>query len=381
MYIFCRSMQFQPSSALTHGKDLEEIANIAQAQGKSVMSLIVDGGPDWSLKSLTTFLAMGRLWRKQSLDALLVMTYAPGQSKFNPIERQWAPRSRDLSGLVLPACLPGEDKPPPQQSGLSEEQRMQKQKAVHKAAISRLCSIWNGRTYDGHPVAALAVEHPNDDGLDSGLDKEHQKIDEVAEAGVKRIRDDESLRPVLEEVRFLTRHANRSHHVLSFLKCCEKTCQHCCERPVQAVAAVCELRMFHGRTPSPGKLNSALKHYRSYLECLMQPERNPAADEGLPSAGAKEIERCPDGCRYVFRSKADRAKHELLMHPNQRLARMQQARQEKKAKAADDQGVDTFICHSVVNGKECGLVFSSRHYLQKHQKQAGHKVSRGRRRV
>ena len=126
---------------------------------------------------------MGRLWRKQSLDALLVMTYAPGQSKFNPIERQWAPRSRDLSGLVLPACLPGEDKPPPQQSGLSEEQRMQKQKAVHKAAISRLCSIWNGRTYDGHPVAALAVEHPNDDGLDSGLDKEHQKIDEVAEAG------------------------------------------------------------------------------------------------------------------------------------------------------------------------------------------------------
>ena len=46
--------------------------------------------------------------------------------------------------------------------------RMQKQKAVHKAAISRLCSIWNGRTYDGHPVAALAVEHPNDDGLDSG---------------------------------------------------------------------------------------------------------------------------------------------------------------------------------------------------------------------
>ena len=43
--------------------------------------------------------------------------------------------------------------------------------------------------------------------------------------------------------------------------------------------------------------------------------------------------------------------------------------------------VQTFICHSVVNGKECGLVFSSRHYLQKHQKQAGHKVSRGRRRV
>ena len=33
-----------------------------------------------------------------------------------------------------------------------------------------------------------------------------------------------------------------------------------------------------------------------------------------------------------------------------------------------------------VDNEECGLVFSSRHFLTKHQKSSGHKVSRGRRR-
>ena len=73
------------------------------------------------------------------------------------------------------------------------------------------------------------------------------------------------------------------------------------------------------------------------------------------------------------------------MHPNQRQARIEKAKMERKAKAAtaaneDQATADTFVCHSYIDDKECGLVFSTRYFLQKHQRQAGRRVSRGRRR-
>ena len=131
-----------------HKEDLEQIVDIGRSKGKSILSLVVDDGPDWSLKSLTTFIALGQLWKEKALDALLVMTYAPGLSKYNPIEWQWAPRSRDLSGIILPVCLPGDSEPPAKQTDLIIEQREEKQKAVHKAAAQQLCQIWNGKSYD-----------------------------------------------------------------------------------------------------------------------------------------------------------------------------------------------------------------------------------------
>ena len=132
------------------------------------------------------------MWKRTCLDVVIVMTYAPGQSKYNPIERQWAPRSRDLSGLILSACVPGEDKPPTQQANLTEEQKTQKQKAVHREAIVQLCSIWNQRTYDGYKVTALAIPNPEED---ESAELEEEQIDDLASAGVRRLRDDPTCNP------------------------------------------------------------------------------------------------------------------------------------------------------------------------------------------
>ena len=110
------------------------------------------------------------------------------------IERQWSPCSRDLSGLIVPACLPGEDKLPSQQTDLTEQQKMEKQKQFHKAAMAKLCSIWNGRKYNGYPVIALPAPDDQDD------IQAEENIEASIHAGVGRLRDDPALQSMLAEI-------------------------------------------------------------------------------------------------------------------------------------------------------------------------------------
>ena len=70
VYIFCRSVLFHPSSAFTHKQDLCQLADIAMTEGKSILTVVVDGGPDWTLKSMSTIMAMGRVWKDKDLDGL-----------------------------------------------------------------------------------------------------------------------------------------------------------------------------------------------------------------------------------------------------------------------------------------------------------------------
>ena len=107
-----------------------------QKSGANSAVLIVDGGPDWSVKFTTTLMALGRLWRDNQLDHLVAVSYAPYQSRFNPIERAWSPRSNDLTGLRLSATLDGETVPPSMQSGLSEDDALRKEAVVHDLAIT-----------------------------------------------------------------------------------------------------------------------------------------------------------------------------------------------------------------------------------------------------
>ena len=86
-----------------------------QSLGKNSVILIVDGGPDWSVRSTVTLMALGYLWKELHLDLLAAVSYAPYNSRFNPIEHGWSLHSNDLTGLVLPATLPGEDRPPSKQ--------------------------------------------------------------------------------------------------------------------------------------------------------------------------------------------------------------------------------------------------------------------------
>ena len=122
--------------------------------------------------------------------------------------------------------MPGDSEPPAKQTDLIIEQREEKQKAVHKATAQQLCQIWNGKSYNDHPVASMVIPMP-----DEPNDVE-KRINDFLEAGICHLREDEALLAMQKEFAFLLRHTNRSSDLLSFVKCSDKSCTHCVSHPL-----------------------------------------------------------------------------------------------------------------------------------------------------
>ena len=99
------------------------------------MTIICDGGPDWSKKFTPNLINYGRLWKRFKLDVLVLTCHAPGHSRFNPIEHCWAPLSKELAGVTLPISL-CEDVPSPWvENTLSGKERLKQKGEVLNHAI------------------------------------------------------------------------------------------------------------------------------------------------------------------------------------------------------------------------------------------------------
>ena len=57
---------------------------------------------------------------------MILVTYAPDDSRMNPIERSWSFVTSLLTGVTLPVRLDGEELPPWRQNELSEEEKVEK---------------------------------------------------------------------------------------------------------------------------------------------------------------------------------------------------------------------------------------------------------------
>ena len=53
------------------------------------MILLCDGGSDESPSKIAFMNLLGRLWDYYDFDILVAVTYCPGDSRLNPIERYW----------------------------------------------------------------------------------------------------------------------------------------------------------------------------------------------------------------------------------------------------------------------------------------------------
>lgn len=120
-------------------------------EGRTAITLIVDGGPDWSTASLLNTLFFFCLWRDADLAMLVVCPYAARYSAYNPIEYLWSPLSKKLSGVQFSSKATGDTKPPCQLSGITAEEQELKEAEVFDSAIHDLCSVhWADITYDGY---------------------------------------------------------------------------------------------------------------------------------------------------------------------------------------------------------------------------------------
>ena len=94
-------------------------------------------------------------------------------------------------------------------------------------------------------------------------------------------------------------------------------------------------------------------------------------DRNLPSLANKNNYVCKRGCRFVLRSEASAARHEILFHLEEKR---NDQRRLREAASGTGQNTKQHVCkHKLEVGTACGFVANSAYYLRKHKNSSGHK--------
>ncbi|CAF4098835.1 unnamed protein product [Rotaria sp. Silwood2] len=163
-YVAIRSAKHDLSSADSHAidfdrlvclKEFEKVARDETGQVKPIVIVTVDGGPDENPRFPKTLVASIKKFRKYNLDALFVLTHAPGQSAYNIVERRMAPLSHDLAGLILPHDHFGSHL---NDSGVTIN--IDLEKINFRKAGQILAERWNQSVIDGFTCVAEYINPP-----------------------------------------------------------------------------------------------------------------------------------------------------------------------------------------------------------------------------
>jgi len=338
-------------------KHVSDLKAVVEEAKKPCVSLLMDNGPDQTIKSDKNVFALWRLFTTCKLDTLTAGHYAPGDSAQNPIEHQWSPRSRDLVGVYLSPCLPGEDKPPAAQK-LTPDETDEKEKQVYDLAIARLNSFWDGKSYDGFNVSSIGVPCAGEKLMFSDWETVESFLQCHSNATLHSIYSD-----YVAEYKLLVKHLQNKIHMLVFSKCHDITCPNCGENPpLSHTWKNLSKRVF---TPIPSDLIPG--SFRTYLE--MKTGAAPATllddhTKHCPStACGVEALRCTSCINLLFMSQAALERHCKICHNTS-----------KKRKRAKTTGhTCTF--------EGCNLIFTTNYQLTKHKKTEGHMCKRGRQSV
>jgi hypothetical protein len=307
---------------------------------------------------------------------MILVCFAAYHSAHNDVEHFWSPNSNSMTGVTLPRTLPGEDKPPSDQTSLSEAEKEAKEKVVFDEAIRIMFTYMSQVKFDGYATTCKGI--PCEATECDPQYHDNKEIEEFLAAGVKKLADENNLtlRATRMEFLDLVRHVVRRTNQLEFFKCDDPACTPCSKEPIREESrpAFAFLKKFGGRLPTPTPdVFSGNGHYLTFLDHLHLPASTVLKiDQGLPSLkGQSDDEtRCKRGCNWVFTSKTEREKHEILVHPTARKADMDHARSVQSTTVPTADAV--FICKHDVDGKSCGLQFSTKYFLTKHKDEKGH---------
>lgn len=120
---------------------------------KPVLIIMSDGGPDENPRYRKVIAHAIHHFKSFNLDALFLITNAPGRSAYNPVERRMASLSRELAGLIIPHEHFG--------SHLNNSAQTVDKKLELKNfefAGETLAEVWNSLVIDGYPVVAEYAE-------------------------------------------------------------------------------------------------------------------------------------------------------------------------------------------------------------------------------
>lgn len=88
-----------------------------------------------------------------------MVSFAAYNSAFGIIEHDWSTVSKSLAGVVFDTCLPGEVKPPCNQTNISEEEKRVKEVQLFDETLRQLEGFYSGiKDIAGYPVAVHTIK-------------------------------------------------------------------------------------------------------------------------------------------------------------------------------------------------------------------------------
>jgi len=308
LFVINRAQKFHSSTVEPHINDLLKIFQTEKIS-QTILTLIVDNGPDWSSSSLTNCLFLHRLFLQLNLDVLFVASFCPKFSAFNPIEHSWSACTRAITSVTLPATLPGETVPPCSQK-MSETARLNKESIMFDRAMRILCSHWDKITYSGQKVISLYQPCFQKNSPYSDYAQIKQKM-----ASTACISRDENL---MDELESLRAHMDRRIDLLCFKKCSENFCAHCVKNPVSATHAFDFLRK-NVKFPNPELSSSTEKQFKTFFDVLNFGEAaNIRPDQFMSKRYLKLAAKIGNihcgKCKYMFLSLSDKKNHMKIYH-------------------------------------------------------------------
>jgi len=259
---------------------------------------IADGGPDWSVKGIINFLSMGLLWMNLKLDTFIIQCYAPGHSRFNPIERTWSHLTNKIVTVTLPDDIDGV-KP-----AYNDYEGWMK---VLDNAVDVCARFWHNKEYCGIPVLVETFKSNNP--LVPHLRRTHQLLKDFTNASAKKLASTPEYDNLRDTYTLLVKHANRKSYQLEFVRCQDRECGHCQNLPKRVENEFLSLiRQFGGSCPSPQQSEVYSNHYKTFLEMLRVRSSRDKQLSKITKWGT-----CKKGCQYMFFSDADEKRHMRLM--------------------------------------------------------------------
>ena len=258
---------------------------------------IADGGPDWSVKGVINFMSLGFLWKNLHLDVLIIQCYAPGHSRFNPIERSWSYLTNRIATVTLPDSIDGVTPAPNDSQGWMD---------VLDNATDLCARFWDGKFYSGFPISVETFKSHNP--LIAHIKNAHSFLKDFSNASQKKLRESDEYDQMRNVYTSFVRHGNRKAYQLEFIRCEDEKCSHCSALPKRENPFLNILRDFGSTCPSPELDNLYKGHFKTFLDMFRTRTSKKKTVNNHSKFGS-----CKRGCSYVFFSKEDEKRHMRLM--------------------------------------------------------------------
>jgi len=286
---------------------------------------------------------------------LIIVRNAPGDSRWNAIERLWSFLNNKLAGLTLPTKIAEE----------TDDEYEDRCLEILNAALQDF-------VYDGHEVKSIAVpcgaEEVEVDGskFANNFFKEEeaktvhsiQKDKKMNRRTLRRLHPD-----IADNFQVIMKHVQITLHGFVFRKCKPgdgNPCGYCKANPTRGSKELWSVLpskksggLFYDCEPDPNKPG----HYRTLLDLVS----NVNNIKIKPDGEFADVERCKEkNCLVSFKSKADANRHYRLFHDLE--------------SSANPNG---YKCNfKMSNGEICATVYQTQWLLVKHKQATGHSIKR-----